>query len=517
VRLIPGSVDLWEVLDRDSQRLAVAAMTSPQSDSIVGYAGPNNVLLLLDDAQTVQSAHLLGSSDTRDHVSRVQHDAAFWQQFVGASLGENQTARVDGVSGATLTSLAIAEAIHHRLSGQRLSLRFPEELTIDEAQLFFSEAHSLQADRERLGWTRVLDATQGNLGWLLRTGPVADSVVGYQGPTELMVALDPEETIIKIRVRRSFDNEPYVRYTKQEASFWAKFTGRSLLQVSQLDFAAEGIEGVSGATMTSMAAAETLRLAAQRYSTSESGTAAQVPQPVGLSANWSWGELSTAVLALAMIPWSLSRWRGQRRWRWVWQSLCLLVIVGLSGNLISLALLAGWARSGPAWKLAPGLALMVSLALIAPILLGRNVYCDHVCPHGIAQQWLARCGRRYWPGWLVSGNRWWNWCATASAGIILLLCVGWFFAPDQVPLAWLEPFDVYAWRVGLGGSCIVWVISILWSSRQPMAYCRLACPTGKVLDTLRAKRTGRRPVVGDILLGLAIASVWMVVWLNVGE
>ncbi|MCC6508819.1 MAG: FMN-binding protein, partial [Pirellulaceae bacterium] len=342
---------LWEVTDQSGQALALVGLTSPMADNIVGYAGPNNVLLLLDNTGSVTSAELLGSSDTLDHVERVRQSSSFWQQFQGRQIGDNSAPHVDGVSGATLTSLAIAEAINLRLSGKRLNLRFPEEPTLDEAQTIYPLATSLQPDPSRTGLYRVSDLSQATIGYLLRTGPLVDDTIGYQGPTELLVAFDNENRITKIRMRRSYDNEPYVRYTRMEASFWSKFVGRTWEELSRIDLDAEGIEGVSGATMTSMAVAESLRLAAQRHlkeSASDSSNAAGESSGKFLNIlsvrrwNWSIGEIATAAIALLVMPWSMSRMRGQRHLRTLWQVIVLVVIVGLSGNLISLALLAGW-------------------------------------------------------------------------------------------------------------------------------------------------------------------------------
>ncbi len=337
---------------------------------------------------TVKETHWLQWLDTRDHVERVRESEQFWQQFNGRTLGKGQAAQIDGVSGATLTSLAIAEAVELRLSGSRPSLRFPNALNLEEVQTIYPDAASIVDDEQRAGFTKAIGADGNTLGWILRTGPLVDDKIGYQGPTELLLAVDKEDRVTKVKLRSSFDNEPYVRYTRMEASFWSKFVGRTLSELSSIDLAAEGIEGVSGATMTSMAAAETVRTVAARHL--EQLTQAAQSTSVKRRWNWSVGELATGALAILVIPWSLSRLRGKRRWRVAWQLLAFAIVVGVSGNLISMALLAGWTRSGPSLSLAPGLCLLVLASLAMPAFIGRNVYCDHVCPHGMVQQWLAR-------------------------------------------------------------------------------------------------------------------------------
>lgn len=504
---------MWQVINADGDTLALACMTAPKADKIVGYAGPNNVLLIMDAQGRVTQTHWLDALDTRDHVERVRADERFWQQFTGRLLGSADHKPIDGVSGATLTSLAIAESIDLRLSGSRPNLRFPNSITLEEVQGLLPTAVKLVNDARHENVVDAHDASGAIIGRVLRTGPLSDDKIGYQGPLELLVALDRDDRIIKVKVRSSYDNEPYIRYTRMEASFWAKFVGRTLHEISQVNLEAEGIEGVSGATMTSMAAADTLIAAARKH------YALLLTEPesaVARAWNWSLGEVTTALLAVLLVPWSLSRLRGRRAWRRAWRVLALLVIVVLSGNLISMALLAGWTRSLPAFTLAPGLSLLVAVSLAMPILFGRNVYCDHVCPHGMVQQGLVQLskGRKR----LGARARLTGWkpvllarVLKSSAFGVLLLSMGWILwtAPDQ--LTFFEPFDVYAWRIGWSVSLIVWVASLLLASRVPMGYCRLACPTGMLLESIRRTRAGRRWQNADMLWLALTAAVWLAV------
>lgn len=527
-----GSPPVWEFRSASGEPLGLACLTSPQADRIVGYAGPNNILLIMDRQGRVTQTHWLRWLDTQDHVEKVRLADGFWKQFYGRELGSSDGADVDGVSGATLTSLAIAEAIELRLSGTRPSLRFPQAITLEEVQGLYPEAARIADEPNQRGLTTVIDATNNVLGRVMRTGPLVDNQIGYQGPLELLVALDNDDRIAKVKVRSSFDNEPYVRYTRMEASYWAKFVGRTLLEISQLDLAAEGVEGVSGATMTSMAAAETLRSAAQRHL--EEFERSQLASTVVRRWNWSPGEIATGLVALLLVPWSFSRLRGKRSWRGAWQGLIFIVVVGVSGNLISLALLAGWARSWPPITLAPGLTLLVAVSLIMPAFFGRNVYCDHVCPHGMVQQWLARWQRRS-PNDLkplvqlqlrpaqvtetkqemaqsVKKSRLRMVVHRAlhlSSIAVLLLSISWIVWTVPNQLTFFEPFDVYAWRIGWSVSLGVWVVSLLLAAKEPMGYCRLACPTGKLLEGIRRKRTGQRWQAGDMLLVALTAVVWL--------
>ncbi len=508
-----------EIVDAQEMVIGTLATTSPKADSVVGYSGPNNVLLILSNDQIVVASRLLSSGDTLDHVGLVAGSAHFWEQFVGRRWGSDnnhQWSKVDGVSGATLTSLAIAEAIALRMSGQRLNLRFPESPTLAEAQALVSETMELVACawHGQDAW-QALDASGQALGTIVRTGNLVDSLEGYQGPSELLLWFDNDEILRNIKLRSSFDNQPYVGYVQQEYSFWPLFKKRSLESLANIDLEAEKIEGVSGATMTSVAVAQTVQQAADRLLEKSTSDAFGTIDTQGTRVwNWSRTEIATAILALASIPFSRWRMRGHRGPRLLWQVVCVLVLGVAAGNLLSIALFAGWTRGGIPTHLAPGLATLLTVALVWPAVGKNNVYCDQLCPHGIIQQWMLpwqrsakRTAKSVGPGslkriWLVRGLRW-----TSYGG--LLAAFGWIVFEWPIALAMLEPFDAYAWRIGWSLSCVVWIASLLLAMWRPMAYCQLACPTGRALDILRRSRRGRTSWLVEGVLIVALGVVWM--------
>lgn len=520
---------LLEILDAQNERIGALAATSPRADSVVGYSGPNDVLLILDSNQTLVACRLLSSGDTQDHVALVVDNAQFWQQFVGRTWGSgvdvsatNQSFQVDGVSGATLTSLAIVEAIELRMSGQRLNLRFPNSPTLAEAKSIAPETTELVACtwHGRDAW-QPRNQNAEVLGTLVRTGNLIDSVEGYQGPTELLLWFDTNDVLRSVKLRSSYDNQPYVGYVRQEFSFWSLFKQRSLTSLATIDLEADRIEGVSGATMTSIAVAQTIQMAAERLlQESSSSTAPKADVRASRKWNWSLTEIATAAIALASIPWSRWHQRGRRLPRLLWQAMCLLVLGIAAGNLLSIALFAGWTRGGVPLHLAPGLATLLAVSLAWPVAAKSNVYCDHLCPHGIVQQWLrpksvraltrlqgkdsaSEAGSRsHLNRWLATGLKW-----TSYTGVLSVF--GWVAFQWPIELSAMEPFDAYAWRVGWSASCLMWIVSIIMAIWRPMSYCQLACPTGRLLDVLRRSRRTRTSWWVEGALMAAIASVWL--------
>jgi polyferredoxin len=152
----------------------------------------------------------------------------------------------------------------------------------------------------------------------------------------------------------------------------------------------------------------------------------------------------------------------------------------VNGEMLSQAMLAGWARHGIPWQNTLGLVVMTAAAFLLPLATGANIYCHQLCPHGAAQQLLKRGVK----------NRW-KMPARLSRALILLrpalllwvflvaVC-GWPFS-----LVDIEPFDAYLWRSAGWATIAVAVVGLTASAFVPMAYCRYGCPTGGVIEYLR--------------------------------
>jgi NosR/NirI family nitrous oxide reductase transcriptional regulator len=555
VEAIDSQAEAFRVRDANAKTLAIVTQTSPHADAIIGYAGPSNLLIVMDDDMVVKSIRILRCPDTAEHLRMVENDQKFWQQFVGWKWGETAKVKVDGVSGSTLTSLAIGESVAWRLShpvgsvtpaapSVRPSLRFPAPIAVEPLRRWFETATSVRPIDDSPFLWECLDETGTVVGKVIRSGPLDDSVVGYQGPTEVILQVawpgdaadqasertgnmagDEAAThgaptgspvIVDAMLGETFDNQPYVNYVKQERSFWKRFRNRSLESLATLDLEAEMIDGVSGATMTSLAVAETIRNACQKWSDlieqrtfEEAASQNQVVASGGPSRqrafNTAWREWLTGGIAIAALFFSRSRWRGRRWYRLVWQITMLVAIGMISGNLLSLALLGGWTRGGIAWRFAPGLTVLAAVALLSPLLFKGNVYCDHICPHGILQQWIRpQKGRQIVPFFKAL-------MVAATVGLIALALLS-VIAPTTIHLAWLEPFDLYASGVLFSVSAAVWCLSLVLARLTPMGYCRLACPTGRLLDFVRRDASRHRLTVVDGALLISTLAVWAAWW-----
>ena len=508
--VLPNAVDVGAVIadgmrpvyDAASQTIGFAIATLPKAINVVGYKGPSNVLLLLDTTSTVIGASLLNSEDTPEHVAAVLADTVFLHQFRGWTLGSPDTfSDVDSVSGATLTSLAIAEAIAVRLGSEKPSLRFPNELNATDLELMFGKDSGMTLKVVSNVEAELVNSSGQPAGNLIRTGPLVDSLPGYQGPSELLLQLGPDQKTVKLALRTTYDNQPYAGYLNEEPYFWKVFRDKTLSQISDIDLEEERVEGVSGATMTSMAVAETIIAAARQHVESQQQEQQLVQQK---RFHWSRHDTGTMVVLIGGIAIGLTRLRGVRWLQKLWNIVLVAYFGLMTGNLISLAIVFGWAAQGIAWRLAPGLTAVIAVGFVLSAVSRRNIYCSHLCPHGAAQQLVRRKGQtKKLPAW-ISRLLW-------LPGLILLLAVTVTVFGINWNLAAWEPFNAYIWYVAGTSSLILAVGSLLISRFVPMAYCRYACATGRLLDYVRRSARSDRFTFAD---GAALTIV-IVAWSRV--
>ena len=506
-------LDAGVVKDESGSTLGSVSETSPGSDSIIGYSGPTNTLIALDPQGAIIGLRILGSGDTPDHLAEVIRDRSFFKQFHTLKTGDH-LGKVDGVSGATLTSTAIAEGILQRLGQETSSLRFPEPITLDEVRAVEPLAASLRTSRKNPNLLDVLDASGKTIAMATRTSPASDAIVGYKGPTDMLMLLDAAgKTLRDIRVRKSYETKAYLGYVTDDAYFMRLFNGKTLEQLAGIDFEKEKIEGVSGATITSWSIAEALKKRAEKMLVEHSGRTAWLKQ-----IRWRWQDTGHALVILSAFLMALTALRGSKLARNL-HHLLLVVYAGfVVGEMLSQALFVGWARHGVPWQSAPGLVLLAAIALLAPAFTRRQIYCHHICPHGALQQLLMRRIKWQWspPQWLSAILE-----KLPFALLLLVLFAG--ITSLTLDLNAIEPFD--AWLIKIVGreleiifiagtsAIVIAVIGLVFSVVTPMAYCRYGCPTGALFKLLRfsgdAERFGVRDWVALLAVVVAAGYAWV--------
>lgn len=507
-RLRSGPSQSLLVQDQAGNRLGRLVTTSPDADSILGYAGPSNVLVALDNQEKVVGTRILSSEDTPEHVDKLRGNAVFEKSFKDWRPTTQPAPRIDAYAGSTLTAYAITESIQKRLSGNYVSLRFSTPLSLREIRLAgFPEATEFEPNVPRLGWNLVRGPNRAKLGYVVRSSPSADEVIGYAGPSETLIAVEPDGLRLRqVMLRTTYDTADYVdRIRRQEPdpqgrTFFKELTRWNTHEWAEFDFRKGELDTVAGATLTSYAIAKGLqaRFADDAHGArpgKESGA-----QQVKAAALWCF-------LAGALLM-TFTPLHGRPVVRTVWQ---VLLVAGLGlwlGQLLSLSLFAGWARHGLPWAQASGLLALGAVAVLVPWGGRRQLYCHHACPHGAAQELLGGFRRLH----VAVPGRWHGWLGKLPA----ISLAGAFLAALAWPrwsLGQAEPFDAWVLGSAVAVPLALAVVGLVAAVFVPQAYCKYGCPTGAFFKFVRsanqAETWGRRDTWAAAVLavGAVIAFV----------
>jgi len=487
------------VKDASGIALGQVMQTAPESDDIIGYSGSTNTLIALDRNRRILGLRVLRSGDTTDHLAEVIRHREFFGQFYQNKAADLTAMQPQAVSGATLTSSAIAEGVLRRMGKSATkSLRFPQELTLEEVTKLEPKAKALRGEAPR--W-EVLDEKQNVIAIAIRTAPASDGVVGYKGPSDSLLLLDAEgKTLRSMALRKTYDTEAYTAYVTGDPAFLKTFDGMTMEAIAGIDFDQAGVEGVSGATQTSWGVAEGVRVRAQAFLNEKADSAAWWQR-----IRWRWQDAGHLAVILSALVMAFTRLRGIAWCRHAHHA--LLVVYGgfVSGEMLSQGLMAGWAACGVPWRNAIGLVALAALALLGPVFTSKQLYCHHICPHGALQQLLAKRLRWQWsPSKRLDG-------LLSTLPFVLLLAVFvsvvWAVGLD---LNQVEPFDAYLFRVAGIASLVIALVGLVGSLVTPLAYCRFGCPTGALFKMLRFTGSSDRLGTRDWLALAALVTAFFV-------
>lgn len=476
-----GEESLSPVLNADGEPVGWAAQTYPEAQAITGYSGPSNLLVVMYLSQRVAGVRMLESADTVGHVAKVVADTKFFEQWngrTGSSLGAAGTPHI--VSGASLTSEAMARGVAARFGAAEMGQWFPQEITVEDVRSWFPEAASISSND-------VLSAEGKAIGVILRASRMNVAVRGFQGSSDVLVALNAnKKSIVGVSIHASRDNEPYLSSVRDTLNFDTPYAGLSVDEI--LTREPDTTLLVSGASRTAEAVEETVREMLRRWSAPPPARKAVLGVRDGIALVW--------IAAGAVI--GLTSLRGRK-----WARLGFAAFSVLVGGLW-LGLMTGqdqWIKSAMRGSVAvtsiPLLALTAS-AILIPAAFGKNLYCAQLCPHGAAQQLLGALRKRRVAvpakvhrvlvavPWMTLGGLW------------LLAFLGLGF-----PFAHAEPFEIWSAGFIALAPVAIFFTGLVAAIFLPQAYCHYGCPTGAVLKFLASspgRWTRRDGIAGGIVM-----------------
>lgn len=367
-------------------------------------------------------------------------------------------------------------------------------VSVGQALDLFPEAAALAATEDQ-GRFAVLDAAGGEIGVLLVSGPDTRRVTGYGGPTPVAIGLDADGEVLGVLLLDNHESEDYLQDVLDSPLLesWNGLSPAAALR--------KPVDAVSGATMSSSAIIETVQLTLQ----------AQVAEPLAVARPIRLLSLGRVALWLVLLA-DLALFFFAKRLHRI-RHLILAMNVAVVGfwltDMLSLALLGGWLQHGIPARAWLGVGAVLLLAVLLPLCTGRDFYCTCVCPYGSFQDLFGRWHRFHQraPKWLVS-------FLCSVRGLLLGLVWLGLVAGATVDLTGAEPFAAFHWRVAGAGVLVLAGAFLLLALFIPRAWCRLLCPTGRLLRVARCSRGGGDGA-GWVSFGpygvclLAVAAGWL--------
>lgn len=395
--------------------------------------------------------------------------------------------------------VAIAWMIRHHHDRLRVQGDWP--ITVAEVKVFLPDAHRLKVDPGTRAGLFVTDEAGEIIGYTGRTMPYSRDVVGYSGPSDVLVVLDEEDLILGISIRHSYDTPSHIEDVQNDYIFMESWNEKDWASVAEItDWGDVGIWGVSGATRTSEAVMESIT---HRLAVAEGNEGAE------RKIDFHWRDAVLFVILLLGCLFAFWKKKAFQRFRWIYSVATIGVLGFWLGDLIAQSLLVGWMESRIPWEATPGLVLFVFALFLLPWFTKQPVYCQFICPHGNLQRWTMKWLPAKWVQKMPADGKW---LGKWIPFLLLIVVLGVSFLQLDFDLAGIEPFDAYLVKAAGIATISIAVGSLLLSLFFPMVYCRFGCPTGWLLEFVR-RRSGKDRFGARDWMGLGLFAVAVVLYL----
>jgi spermidine synthase len=296
----------------------------------------------------------------------------------------------------------------------------------------------------------------------------APDVYGYGGPLWMAVAVDNENRLLDFKIYRHWETPSYLRMI---GPWINKFIGRDLSS-EQI----QGVDAVSGATLTCNAFKNTLVCGAKRLHGRQGVRSSPMVKPADIGALLAFAFLCMSALFLRTRP---NRW-GRR--------LFMVLVLLLAGVHLNMQY-----STDHLWRLfaleLPRIQTLVpfllTVAVPALVLLFGNIYCGWLCPFGALQELAGACIRR------TPEKEFWRYARFVKY-ILLFALIIFFVCSRGRETATADPLvSFFSPTSGIVVFCFgSW--AVLMSVFYGRFWCRNLCPVGAFLSLLNRIRLLRR-------------------------
>jgi len=293
---------------------------------------------------------------------------------------------------------------------------------------------------------------------------------GYGGPFVLGIRIMEDGKIHEVIPLDHKETPAFVKKI-EDARYRDKFVDKS---VGNDFIVGVDLDAVSGATVTTMAAAEAIRNGAHLAAVEKFKL-----DPKWKKVPWKFGLeeiLILAIFVLAFVP----QVYKQKPWKYIYMAATIAIV----GFYLNAAISVG-NIGGLAFGYIPGIKdhliwwILVVGTVLSIIILGKNVYCYRVCPFYGIEYFLQKIS-----GMKLNPSRALLKRARFLVNFLLWLSLMIIFLSKHPGLGSFEPF---AMMFSLNGTGIQWFIlplALIGSFFMSTFWCRFFCPCGQALTKM---------------------------------
>lgn len=301
------------------------------------------------------------------------------------------------------------------------------------------------------------------------TGIIND-IRGYAGSVNIALVVDDEGAIISLHHVSSKETESYLKKIANEG-FYNQFIGLKLHGANRVD-------AVSGATLTTEAIAKTATKLVEKAMPEPLVTFADVSElkafEVEAKLTW-WWILHISVIFILFVYGIQKKFKKSKQGIIV-ISIISVVYIGffLNNSFTFISFLHPFVGTQVS-----SLVGLYALFTLLGAIWGKNTYCKYVCPFGNAQRLVLQFSPKKMRSKFFIPNQYIN---KIRLGITMVLMTG-----VLLGLRSWSNFELFPDLFGLDIKTVwffIAVITVFFTARYPMIWCRLLCPTGSVLDLI---------------------------------
>lgn len=337
------------------------------------------------------------------------------------------------------------------------------KFTNDDIKKIFADATSCRIRNDSI----IVFRKQEGIGWAYNSSPSSNDIIGYVSSVPILIGFDNENKLVGLTLLKNYESPDFVQKIV-ESDFLSSWNNLSLDELSS-----EKVDAFSGATLTSSAIIKTVKKSAGILSN----------QKVNLSVSSSPVDIIKIVLGYLLVLLALVQFffpKKTKRFRTVFQILVIVILGFWSGTFLSIFSFENWLFYGIDLPAKLFVFVILLLSIILPLFTNKAFYCSHLCPFGASQELMGKLCKKK----IKLAPKTKEFLSTLRekifATIMLLLFIGVSF-----DLTNIEPFSAFLFNSAALPVIILAIVFLLLSIFIPKPWCRYACPTGFLLETIR--------------------------------